>query len=404
LNHVTKGRPPFTVEKKGRIEKEYLIPEERNGDKVKTINPSEQVLYVHDNELIKGMIDKAQFGNYGIVHTVHELYGPETAGVLLSSFSRLFTMVLQLHGFTCGVDDLLLSQESDMTREEILGKSEKHSKIVHINFTRPKKDDKAEAKAEDIRPKEGDEAEDTRPKEGDEAEDTRPKEDHEAEDSTHPKEDHEAEGDDEDQMKLQMEVEKIIRRNGESATVILDRNMSSELNTLTSKVNKKVFPYGLRKPFPGNCLSLMTQTGAKGGLVNMTQISSLLGQQELEGKRVPRMISGKTLPCFPPWDTSSRAGGFIGDRFLTGLRPQEYYFHCMAGREGLVDTAVKTSRSGYLQRCLIKSLESLKVSYDHTVRDVDGSIIQFCYGEDGVDVLKTSFLDDKFRELSDVKH
>lgn len=69
----------------------------------------------------------------------------------------------------------------------------------------------------------------------------------------------------------------------------------------------------------------------------------------------------------------------------------------------LVDTAVKTSRSGYLQRCLIKSLESLKVSYDHTVRDVDGSIIQFCYGEDGVDVLKTSFLD-KFKELADVRH
>jgi DNA-directed RNA polymerase I subunit RPA1 len=66
----------------------------------------------------------------------------------------------------------------------------------------------------------------------------------------------------------------------------------------------------------------------------MYQISSLLGQQELEGKRVPRMVSGKTLPCFPPWDISSRAGGFISDRFLTGLRPQEYYFHCMAGREG----------------------------------------------------------------------
>lgn len=66
----------------------------------------------------------------------------------------------------------------------------------------------------------------------------------------------------------------------------------------------------------------------------MTQISSLLGQQELEGKRVPRMVSGKTLPCFPAWDISSRAGGFISDRFLTGLRPQEYYFHCMAGRDG----------------------------------------------------------------------
>lgn len=68
--------------------------------------------------------------------------------------------------------------------------------------------------------------------------------------------------------------------------------------------------------------------------VNFQQISSHLGQQELEGKRVPRMVSGKTLPCFPPWDCSPRAGGFIIDRFLTALHPQEYYFHCMAGREG----------------------------------------------------------------------
>lgn len=68
--------------------------------------------------------------------------------------------------------------------------------------------------------------------------------------------------------------------------------------------------------------------------VNFQQISSHLGQQELEGKRVPRMVSGKTLPSFHPWDWAPRAGGFIIDRFLTGLRPQEYYFHCMAGREG----------------------------------------------------------------------
>jgi DNA-directed RNA polymerase I subunit RPA1 len=66
----------------------------------------------------------------------------------------------------------------------------------------------------------------------------------------------------------------------------------------------------------------------------MTQISSLLGSQDLEGARVPRMVSGKALPCFRPWDTSSRAGGYVSDRFLTGLRPQEYYFHCMAGRNG----------------------------------------------------------------------
>ncbi|CAL4947601.1 unnamed protein product [Urochloa decumbens] len=306
LNHLTKGRDPFT-----------------------------------------GIIDKAQFGQYGIVHTVHEFYGAHTAGILLSTFSCLFTLFLQLHGFTCGIDDLLLRQESDGKRMEILNKTEEARKNAYREFTKSEKDL--------------------------------------------------------EEPVLQMEVEKIVRSNGERATVNLDRLMSNELSNITSSVNGEVLPRGLQKTFPGNSLSLMTATGAKGGMVNMTQISSLLGQQALEGKRVPRMVSGKTLPCFAPWDTSPRAGGFISDRFLTGLRPQEYYFHCMAGREGLVDTAVKTSRSGYLQRCLIKCLESLKVSYDHTVRDVDGSIIQFQYGEDGVDVLKTSFLN-KFKELLDNKN
>jgi len=71
----------------------------------------------------------------------------------------------------------------------------------------------------------------------------------------------------------------------------------------------------------------------------------------------------------------------------------DFYFHCMAGREGLIDTAVKTSRSGYLQRCLIKQLESLIVNYDMTVRDNDGSIVQFLYGDDGVDVMNSKYLD-----------
>jgi DNA-directed RNA polymerase I subunit RPA1 len=106
---------------------------------------------------------------------------------------------------------------------------------------------------------------------------------------------------------------------------------------------------------------MMVLTGAKGSAVNQSQISCFLGQQALEGQRVPIMISGKSLPSFRAYDGSARAGGFVADRFLTGVKPQEYYFHCMAGREGLVDTAVKTSRSGYLQRCLVKHLEELKV-------------------------------------------
>jgi len=104
------------------------------------------------------------------------------------------------------------------------------------------------------------------------------------------------------------------------------------------------------------------------------------------------MVSGKTLPSFKPFDTRAIAGGYIASRFLTGVKPQEFYFHCMAGREGLIDTAVKTSRSGYLQRCLIKHLEGLRVHYDHTVRGSDSSVYQFLYGGDGLDVTKQKHL------------
>ena len=165
----------------------------------------------------------------------------------------------------------------------------------------------------------------------------------------------------------------------------LDGTMKSVLNTRTSRIID-VSLEGLLRPFPANNMTLMTMSGAKGSLVNASQISGALGQQELEGRRVPLMPSAKTLPCFAPWDLGARAGGYISQRFLSGIRVPEFYFHCMAGREGLIDTAVKTSRSGYLQRCLVKHLESLRVHYDGTVRDVDGTVIQFLYGEDGIDV------------------
>jgi len=154
----------------------------------------------------------------------------------------------------------------------------------------------------------------------------------------------------------------------------LDSIYKQELNQSSSLVIQDCLK-GLLKPFPDNNFSSMTRTGAKGSNVNHSQVSALLGQQELEGRRVPVMQTGRTLPCFMPFDPTPRSGGFIADRFLSGVRPPEFYFHCMAGREGLIDTAVKTSRSGYLQRCLIKHLEGLKVAYDYTVRDCDSSII-----------------------------
>lgn len=139
--------------------------------------------------------------------------------------------------------------------------------------------------------------------------------------------------------------------------------------------------------------SLMVTTLAEGLTVNQSQVSCALRQQALEGRRIPRMSSGGTMPSFAPYDPNPRADGFIANRFLTWVRPQEYYFHCMTGREGLVDTVVKTSRSDYLQHCLVKHLEELKVGYDHTVRDGGDGVVQLLYGEDGIHPTKAAQFD-----------
>jgi len=180
----------------------------------------------------------------------------------------------------------------------------------------------------------------------------------------------------------------------------LDNVYSSRTSQLSTDITSVCLPLGLVKPFPWNQMQAMTTSGAKGSAVNANLISCNLGQQVLEGRRVPVMVSGKTLPSFKAFETNVRAGGYITDRFLTGIKPQEYYFHAMAGREGLIDTAVKTSRSGYLQRCLIKGMEGIKSEYDSSVRDSDGSMVQFLYGEDGLDVTKQKYLTN-FRFLAE---
>jgi DNA-directed RNA polymerase I subunit RPA1 len=172
----------------------------------------------------------------------------------------------------------------------------------------------------------------------------------------------------------------------------LDSHVKSGLNKISSNVIEFCVPSNILKPFKRNWFALMTQSGAKGSLVNLSMITCCLGQQELEGRRVQPTVAGKTLPCFEEYDTKAEAGGFISSRYLTGIQPAEYFFHCMAGREGLIDTTVKTARSGYLQRCLVKHLEGVSIYYDRTVRDNGGNVIQFDYGGDSIDISKTSFL------------
>ncbi|KAG8969894.1 hypothetical protein FRC03_000140 [Tulasnella sp. 419] len=295
-----------------------------------------------DGCLVSGILDKSQYGAkaYGLVHSVYEIYGAEVAGRLLSILSRLFTKFLQHRAFTCRMDDLLLTPDADIARNEHLRKGQFYGHEAAVeNFPALR-------------------------------------------DKTLTSEQRNA--------KLKVLLEEVLRDDTKMAD--LDTTVKKKMSGLTSAIASTSIPNGLHRRFPDNHMQTMVMSGAKGSAVNARQISCSLGQTELEGRRVPVMVSGKTLPSFKPLETAAIAGGYIASRFLTGIKPQEFYFHCMAGREGLIDTAVKTSRSGYLQRCLIKHLEGIRVHYDNTVRGSDSAVYQFLYGGDGLDVTKQMHL------------
>jgi DNA-directed RNA polymerase subunit A' len=142
-----------------------------------------------------------------------------------------------------------------------------------------------------------------------------------------------------------------------------------------------------------NSARSMAVTGARGSLLNLTQMSACVGQQAVRGERIKRGYVDRTLPHFKPKDISTEARGFVRSSYKKGLTPIEYFFHSMGGREGLVDTAVRTSQSGYMQRRLINALLDLKVEYDKTVRDTRGIIVEFAHGEDGADPSRTDWGD-----------
>lgn len=313
------------------------------GDRWGTNSEEGQVVF-KDGEFLCGILDKAHLGptGKGFIHSVYEVYGHTTAGRLLSILGRLLTKLLHMRAFSCGIADLRLTKEGDETRWKKLEDAETIGLEVATKYvTLGERDNMAE---------------------------------------------------------LNHRLEDVLRDDTKQAG--LDSVYSTRTAKLSSEVFAAALPAHLERQFPQNQFQTMTTSGAKGSSVNANQISCNLGQQALEGRRVPVMVSGKTLPSFKAFETKVRAGGYITDRFLTGVKPQEYYFHAMAGREGLIDTAVKTSRSGYLQRCLIKGMEGLKSEYDSSVRDADGSMVQFLYGEDGIDVTRSKHLTD-FRFLAE---
>ena len=131
-----------------------------------------------------------------------------------------------------------------------------------------------------------------------------------------------------------------------------------------------------------NRVKYMVASGSKGNATNIMQMMCLVGQQIIDGKRIPLGFSDRSLPHFLRYDNGVESKGFVVNNYLDGLTPTEFFFHAEGGREGLIDTAVKTARSGYLQRKLVKTMEDLKVEHDYTVRNSSNKIVQFIYGND----------------------
>jgi DNA-directed RNA polymerase beta' subunit len=158
-----------------------------------------------------------------------------------------------------------------------------------------------------------------------------------------------------------------------------------KVNNILNDANNQAGSIGRKSLSKTNRFVMIVDSGSKGTPINISQMISCLGQTNVDGKRIPYGFDSRTLPHFNKFDDSPSARGFIENSYISGLTAPELFFHAMGGRIGLIDTAVKTSQTGYIQRRLIKGLEDLKVEYDMTVRNNKGKIVQFAYGDDGFD-------------------
>lgn len=165
----------------------------------------------------------------------------------------------------------------------------------------------------------------------------------------------------------------------------LRQTFENQVNRILNDARDKTGSSAQKSLSDFNNFKAMVVAGSKGSKINISQVIAVVGQQNVEGKRIPFNFNNRTLPHFLKDDYGPEARGFVENSYLAGLTPTEFFFHAMGGREGLIDTACKTAETGYIQRRLVKAMESAVVRYDYTVRKSNNMVVQFRYGEDGLD-------------------
>jgi len=205
-------------------------------------------------------------------------------------------------------------------------------------------------------------------------------------------------------LETKNEIKNIIKKSEDEANSIIDDYHSGKLEPLPGRTLAETLEVSVlgalnrarnkagdiaMKQVQNSAATTLVRCGARGNPLNIAQMTAIVGQQALRGKRIDHGFTGRTLSYFSKNDLSPKARGFVKNNFKSGLTPSEFFFGAMTGRDALMDTALRTPKSGYLYRRLSNAMQDLKVDYDDTVRDASGKIIQFSYGEDCLDVSKT---------------
>ncbi|XP_072286604.1 DNA-directed RNA polymerase II subunit RPB1-like [Pyxicephalus adspersus] len=164
----------------------------------------------------------------------------------------------------------------------------------------------------------------------------------------------------------------------------LRQTFENQVNRILNDAKDKTGSSAQKSLSEYNHFRSMVVSGARGSKINISQVNAVVGQQNVEGKRIPFGFKHRTLPHFIKDDYGPESRGFVENSYLAGLTPTEFFFHAMGGREGLIETAVKTAETGFIQRRLIRFMESLMVKYDATVRNSKSEVVQLGYGEDGL--------------------
>jgi len=200
-----------------------------------------------------------------------------------------------------------------------------------------------------------------------------------------------------DEIVLQVHMDLFDNNTGRSNQDEFEGQVFGKLNKAIEELGK----LGQKALAQENRLISMLKAGSKGSTINVSQMVACVGQQNIEGRRIPFGFTDRTLPHYKKFDDGAEARGFVENSFVKGLTPQEFFFHAMSGREGLIDTAVKTAETGYIQRQMVKAMEDLVTQHDGTVRDARGGIVQFHYGEDGISCTKVESMGLPIHSMSD---